>query len=220
MGSSLKKSHHPHVRGEEGFTLIETILALSILVVMLGLVISSLRLGYRSWEKGEGAVDGAASRRFIAMRFSEDAGSMYLYVQKNDVGASYPFSGLEHELGFVTVHRTGMTGAPWGGARYVLYTAGEGGLTVTEKTVPFSYERKHREEKPFVLEAEVKSVSFEYMGEDGWVKRWDVMAGKRLPAAVRARFSFNNDGRPLVVTVPVGVVNSSFVPAGTDGSGA
>ena len=47
--------------GEGGFTLIETILTLSILVILLGLVLSSLRIGVMSWERGR---DGRSRGRF------------------------------------------------------------------------------------------------------------------------------------------------------------
>ena len=195
----------PATAGDErGFTLIEVMLSLSILVVMIGLVLSALRLGQRSMEKGEEAMDEAAVRRFVVTRLSSDVASMYLYAESafgNRV--NYLFQGDEEELAFVTTYHAGSTGIPWGGATYVRYQRGEDGLSITEKTVPFAPGDVRQDERTFDLGPGIVGVRFSYLGTDEWKKQWDPGLEKRLPLAVRAEFTFRDGGAPLVVTAPV-----------------
>jgi prepilin-type N-terminal cleavage/methylation domain-containing protein len=195
------------IKGENGFTLIETILALSITVIILALLLSSLRLGYISWEKGEGAIEEAATRRFIAEKFSADVCAAYLYIQDNDGKKVYHFKASENELGFVTANHTGAITTAWGGSTFVNYFSGDDGLIVTERTVPFSNITPEKEPRQVELEPDVKKVIFEYMGEDGWAKSWEMATMKVLPSAIRAEFFFSNNKRPLKVTVPLGLTN-------------
>ncbi len=202
---------------ERGFTLIETILSLSILVVMIGLVLSAMRLGQRSWEKGEHAMDDAAQRRFVVKRVSSDVASMYLYRQVNNGTDGFLFYGSEGKLGFVTSHHAGSMGMPWGGVSYVLYSTGEQGLVVTEKTVPFAEGDKGGYARSFVLAPDINRVTFRYLGDSGWNRKWDAKVKKRLPLAVRAEFFFRDRTEPLVVTAPVWASHESAddTPRGT-----
>ncbi len=202
------------IKGDKGFTLIETILSLSILVVLLGLVLSSLRLGQSSWERGEGAVVEAASRRFLVKRFSEDIGSMYLYAESRNGKAEYLLSASPEEFGFVTVNRAGTAGMAWGGARFVSYFAGEEGLGVRERTLPQVSEDPLLGERLIELAPEVDKVSFEYLGAGGWENTWNIKKEGRLPVAVRAEFSFKGDKSNLVVTAPVGVTSTVSLKSG------
>lgn len=203
-------------RDERGFTLIEVLLSLSILVVMIGLVLSALRLGQRSMEKGEKAMDEAAVRRFVVKRLSSDVASMLLYADTGPGGGNnYLFNGQEGRLAFVTAYHAGSTGMPWGGASYVIYSLGDEGLTLTEKALPFAVVEAKQEGRTFGLGPSISGVRFSYLGPRGWRTRWDAKVRKRLPLAVRAEFSFR-DGAPLVVTVPVW---ASYAPEDTTPQG-
>jgi len=189
---------------ESGFTLIETVLSLSILVVMIGLVLSSLRLGQRSMEKGEQALNDATARRFITKRVASDVTSMYLYSEKKYGQKTYLFSGAESDFAFVTTHRAGATGLPRGGTTFVRYAVGRGGLIVSEKTLPLMDAAQKQESRAFTLGPEVSRVSFMYLGDKGWVKKWNMASEQRLPLAVQAEFFFKSSLRePLVVLAPV-----------------
>jgi hypothetical protein len=203
------------VKGEHGFTLIETVLALSITVIILGLILSSLRLSYLSWEKGTDVMEEALTRRFIAESFSADAASAYLYTQIEDGRKVYLFNGSESEFAFVTANHSAAPGTPWGGYLFVNYSSGADGLTVSKKTVPVLSLAARGENTPIEIETAVKRVSFEYMGKDGWRESWEMEALKELPRAVRASFFFVEDKTPLKVTVMLGAANSA-VAKGTE----
>lgn len=196
---------------EGGFTLIEVVLALSILVILLGILFSAVRLGISSWEKGESAIDDTTARRYIAARLSRDIGSMYPYIRKDGGTAEYLFKGSAGFLGFVTAAGRYGDGLPWGGARWVYYSAGDKGLTVGEKTVPSKDIWKHDEARTFLLSPEVKEISFEYKGPDGWEKSWDANDKMMLPSAVRSSVTFRNGKAPLTMTVSIGVTQPERV---------
>ncbi len=205
---------------EQGFTLIETVLSLSILVIMIGLVLSSLRLGQRSMEKGEQALDDATARRFITKRLSSDVSSMYLYSQNSGGAKTYLFHAGADEFAFVTAHHAGSTALPWGGVAFVRYSTGQKGLIVTEKTLPLADTAKKQDDRVVEMGLDISRVSFRYLGDDGWVKRWDMESEQRLPMAVRAEFFFKAAARePLVVMVPVWASHAPFedAPSGSKG---
>lgn len=187
-------------RDDRGFTLLETILTMVILVVMLGIVLSAMRIGIRSWEKGEAAAENAAAVRTITSRLSKEIGSAYPYKDRIDGADRVLFTGGPGTLGFVTVN-PGLPGLPWGGAKWVYYSLSGGVFTVREKTVPEPGAFKDEGGRLVELDRNVAAVSFEYLGEDGWEKSWDAEYKKSLPASIRVNISFS-DGRKGV-TEPV-----------------
>ncbi len=193
------------MRDERGFTLIETILALSILVVMIGLVLSSVRLGQHSWQKGEEAIEDAETRRFVIKRLSTDVASMYPYRENNNGQENYIFKGEENELAFVTSHHSAAAGLPWGGTMLVNYRAGDNGLRIEEKTVPLAVDSVNQAKRVIELGPSIKSLRFSYLGDGGWLDKWDIGANKVLPRAVRVEFIFTEHIMPLSITMPVGV---------------
>jgi len=206
---------------EGGFTLIETILALSIVVVMIGLVLSALRLGQRSMEKGEDALGDATARRYITERLSSDLSSMYLYSQNLDGRDRHFFKAGQSGFAFVTAHHTGAATLPLGALTLVSYSVGPGGLIVTEKRTPLAEAANKRIGRTIDLAPEVSRVRFTYLGENGWKKAWDVASTKRLPMAVRAKLFFKDAGRaPLVVLAPVPGSHLPFEDASSGSQGA
>jgi len=209
------------LRDEGGFTLIETLLALSILVVMIGLVLSALRLGQRSMEKGDNALNDATARRYITERLSLDLSSMYLYSQNVEGRDRHFFKARQSGFAFVTAHHSGAAALPLGALTLVSYSVGPGGLIVTEKRAPLAEAAKKRIGRTIELAPGVNRVSFTYLGEDGWKKAWDVASTKRLPMAVRAKLFFKDAGRaPLVVLAPVPGSHPPFEDASSAVQGA
>jgi len=209
------------LKDEGGFTLIETILALSILVVMIGLVLSALRLGQRSMEKGEDALNDSTARRYITERLSSDLSSMYLYSQNVDGRDRHFFKARQSAFAFVTAHHSGAATLPLGALTLVSYSVGPGGLIVTEKRTPLAEAANKRIGRTIDLAPGVNRVSFTYLGGNGWKKAWDVASTKRLPMAVRAKLFFKDAGiAPLVVLAPVPGSHLPFEDASSASQGA
>jgi prepilin-type N-terminal cleavage/methylation domain-containing protein len=192
---------------DRGFTLVETIMTLAILVVLLGIVFSALRLGIRSWEKGEAVIESSAAKRTITSKFAGEIGSAYPYTEKTEGGSLVLFSGGQAALGFVTAGGYGLYGAPWGGAKWVYYSVRDGKLTVREKTVPAVNVRADEGGRLIELDEGVAAIAFEYLGEDGWVETWDAAGENGLPMAVKINISFNDGRKAATESVPLGMTH-------------
>lgn len=191
-------------RDERGFTLIETILTLAILSAMLVIVFSAMRIGLKSWEKGEAAAEDGAATRTVASKLSREIGSAYPYKERIDGNIKVLFTGGSKELGFVTV-APGLPGLPWGGAKWVHYSLQDDLLTVREKTVPAVDTQKDKGGRLTELDKGVDSLSFEYLGENGWEKSWDVEEEKSFPSSIRVNISYRDGRKPINAPISIGL---------------
>jgi len=194
-------------RNEHGFTLLETLLTLSILVVMLGIVFSAMRMGIRSWEKGDAAAEEMAAVRAITSKLEREIGSAYPYRDMADGTDTVLFTGASEELGFVTVS-PGHSGLPWGGARWVYYSLQGDILTVREKTIPSAGVFRDEGGALMELDRKIDRLAFEYLGEDGWENSWSADDRKALPSSVRVIITFTDGRKPVTKTALVGVAGT------------
>lgn len=192
-------------RCQRGFTLLEALLALTILSVIIVIVLSALRLGIRSWEKGEVVVEDSNSIRFLHSKFAKDIGSIYPYFEKNAEIKRHIFIGNSDTLGFITAASDGRFGMPHGGLIWVYYSVRDTGLTVMEKTFPSKDMVDDTGGRLIDLDQYVENISFEYMGNESWEKSWNAILKKGLPVAIRTTVFFRDKKRPLTITVPIGV---------------
>lgn len=191
-------------RDERGFTLIETILTLAILSAMLVIVFSALRIGLKSWEKGEAAAEDGAATRTITSKLAREISSAYPYKERKDGNVRVLFTGGSTELGFVTV-APGLPGLPWGGAKWVHYSRRDDVFTVREKTIPAADTEKDKGGRTTELDKGVDTLSFEYLGENGWEKSWDVEEEKSLPSSIRVNISYKDGRKPISATAAIGL---------------
>lgn len=183
---------------QQGFTLIEILLALSITTVLIISAFSALRLGFSSWERGEALLGKSALKRNIISRFEREASSIYPFTLKQE--SKIAFLGKKDSVGFATVATMPST---IHGARWAFYTVGEKGLAVHEKFLTdedlISFEGGELVES----ETSVKGMSLEYLGKEGWSSEWEPRKDE-LPNALRAKVLMA-DGDSVLITVPVGV---------------
>ncbi len=64
---------------ERGFTLLEMILAMSLSMVIMGIVLVALRLGVSTWESGEREAEALQNLRVVSARFLQDVSSLHHY---------------------------------------------------------------------------------------------------------------------------------------------
>ncbi|MFI5304852.1 MAG: prepilin-type N-terminal cleavage/methylation domain-containing protein [Nitrospiria bacterium] len=188
-----------------GFTLIETILTLSIMVLVLGILFAAFRLGIRSWERGESSVERSSVKRFLASRLASDISSIYPYMISDGINKSYLFSGLSDHLGLVSVRKMDVTGQPWGGALWINYSVGPEGLKLNEKTITAQNVAGEGGGKEILLEPDVKEIRFEYQQDESWAESWDADDKKGLPTAIRATITFKEASLPFKITIPVNI---------------
>lgn len=194
----------PALKGESGFTLLETVLTLAILGMLLVIVLSAVRLGIRSWEKGEGLAEDVGSIRSLTARLSTDISSIYPSTHKGDEVIRSVFIGNEDTLGFVTAGGVERGAIQYGGTRWVYYSVRETGLTIREKATLSPDLTVDSGGWLIEIEPSVEKINFEYRGIEKWTNRWNADQEKGLPAVVRVSIFFKNEKVPLKVTVPVG----------------
>ena len=92
-----------------GFTLIELVIALSLLVVMLGLLWGSLNFAVRSWDTGEARSTQAAERRLSDNFLRREMASLFPMRWKDELAVKLAFEGEKDHVRFVSTRSAGAT---------------------------------------------------------------------------------------------------------------
>ena len=187
-----------------GFTLLEMVLAITVLVIIVVIIGGAMRLGYRSAEKGEKKIEFSERlRRSIDILESQIQSSLPLGVQEQ--GESHPyFSGGRKGLTVAT------NSSVWDGRRgyvvaeYVVRgeASGKESLFVTERSVGMEAGSET------VLLKECDSVEFDYLekglteDEAKWVGDWS--SAEEAPERIRVIIRYGPWNYSLVIPVRVG----------------
>lgn len=89
-------------RSPTGFTLLELILAVAILMLIVGIIGGAFRLSVRSWEKGEETVEEFRKTRIVLAKLAQQIKSFYPYWLKQEEKWSLAFEGQTQVLTFVS----------------------------------------------------------------------------------------------------------------------
>jgi len=127
-------------RGERGFTLIEVVLALSILAVMVTILFGSFRVGLRAWQRGEARAETLQHARSMT-RFVEGALegiAPYRARLDKDGPVLIAFKGERDRISFVSVSPPMPFQVPVAFTAITMSIAegAEPGLAVREKAMP------------------------------------------------------------------------------------
>jgi general secretion pathway protein J len=201
------------VRRRKGFTLLEVLVAVTLLAVIVTLALGGLRIGARSWDAGNERLDhvGAfhTSYRFLRQMLSQ----AFPATTGEEGNLRFAFRGNERELQFVVVEspRAGLPGA------FVVALRVAGGTTGRELRVvlaPFRPDkeglavRAATEEDEGVLFTNAARIGFSYFGSRRagdsleWSSVWD--APDNMPRLVRLEVE-GGDGIWPEIVVPVAI---------------
>ena len=192
-----------------GFTLIEVLLAVSILAVVVLLATAALRVGLRSWETGQRRVDLQQEYRALVELVSESLAGAFPY--QGSLGQNPErvvlFQGEPDEVRFVTSAPPLTLDAPAAPFHaVVLGRKGDDALRLVERLVPTDDPFASSPER--VLSRSVTRFTLAYRDESGgWQDTWDGREAAGLPSAIRFELAVRGlarTGPAVVVTLPLG----------------
>ncbi len=200
-----------------GFTLLELVVALTILALIAGSVTVGIRLAAASIARGEAVAHEAARTRAtvgILERAIRSADPLLIPVEDN---TTVYFAGEANQVRFLTAQPPATIRG--GGPMLISFfeLSGDGGGLAMATASPFRSEGAgswRGTEGPRVLIPGATGIAFTYSqgpSEDGvweWLPAWDPKETGRLPAAVRVEFTVETvdgpAGTAFVVPVPAG----------------
>lgn len=184
---------------QKGFTLLELVIAITILTLITLIIGSAFRLGIMAWEKGEKETGEIQRLRVLSGMLSQQVTSAHPYkmkMQDEDEPLIF-FRGDTNSLMFVTA----FTDSSYGGFKWVKYIYREGSLFYKEGLLPDKKLEQKIKEGEEVIDSDLDSISFTYLSDNGeWKESWDY--GEKLPGAVKVRISYF---QPFVINIPMGV---------------
>lgn len=199
-------------RDERGFTMLELIIALSIVAALLAITFGGLRVGLAAWRQGEDRAEAHQHVRGVALSLARVVAGAHPYTASR-AEAPDPvilFRGEAQRLEFVTQSPPGAFQMPIAFAAVVieLATGEKPGLVVRQRAVP---NREPFSEMAVIVEdASVTSLTFGYLDEGGgWQETWDAEENKTLPRAVRLTVEIVTAGRTEALppmTIPLRVL--------------
>lgn len=192
-------------------TLLEVVLAITILAVLAVLTASMTRVGLRAWEAGQKQADAQQEVRAVVEILTEALAGAYPYRSASEEGLerSVLFDGTAGQVRFVTTAPPIGLEAP--AAPFHAVVLGQDDqrlLRLSERLVPT--------DTPFsggtatLLSRAVTSFRLSYQDANGaWLDSWDGKSASGIPVAVRVELVLQSGGRSqtipsLLVPLPLG----------------
>jgi general secretion pathway protein J len=173
------------VADSAGFTLLELIIALTILTLVTVIIGSGLRISVRAWDKGEAETGETQRLRILSGMLSQQIKSAYPYKVVMDNEEVILFEGEKNSILFATA----LADETDGGMKWVRYEYRGGSLYYNEGILPDKKLDESIASGGDVLDADTGEITFEYLdGEGEWKDSWD--RGDGLPVAVRVKISY------------------------------
>ncbi len=197
---------------QRGFTLIEVVIALSIVGALLVIMFGGLRVGLTAWSRGENRAELLEHERNVDQLVDHAVSGSYLYRPETgpENKGGILFQGDPDRLAFVTVAPPVPTSVPiaFTAVTLSLETGDAPGLAIRQKALP--NEDPFEPVPPLLVEPAVTALRFRYLREVGgdWEERWDATKEKGLPLAVEVTLTSQFGSRridhpPLVIPLRV-----------------
>lgn len=197
------------MRRSRGFTLLEVLIALSIVGLLVTIAFGGLRVAMAAWRQGEDRAEVHQHVRAVAYTLSRALGAAYPYRGTRGTSPEVVvlFDGAEKRLEFVSQAPPLPLQAPvaFTAVSIALEDGDETGLVVRERALP---NRDPFSEGTVVLrDPSVTSLAFKFLSEEGeWLDTWSGQDAKTVPRAIQLRLGVTLQGRPqplppLTVTV-------------------
>ena len=184
-----------------GFTLLEVVIALSIVGALLVIMFGGLRVGLGAWSRGENRAELLEHERNVDQLVDQTLGGSYLYRPASgpETKAGILFQGDPDKLAFVTVSPPVPASVPiaFTAVTLSLETGDHPGLTIRQKVLP--NDDPFESVPPVIVDPGVTALRFRYQREagDDWEERWDGTKEKGLPFAVEVTLTTDFAGRRI-----------------------
>ena len=176
-----------------GFTLLELLIALSIIAVLLAIAFGGLRMGIAAWARGEDRAELQQRARGLTQILVRTVGGTYPYQGFLVEGGEKRllFSGAEHRVEFVSQTPAVPSGVPAAFTAVVIALEDDAqgrALVVRQRVLP---NRDPFKDATIALrDPTVQGLELSYLNAEGsWSDSWDLESEKKLPSAIRIRVS-------------------------------
>ncbi|MDH4028625.1 MAG: prepilin-type N-terminal cleavage/methylation domain-containing protein, partial [Nitrospirota bacterium] len=144
---------------EHGFTLLELIVAITILSLVTVLIGSGFRLALDSWDKGEAETQWTQRMRVLSGQLSQQIKSAYPYKMKIDDKPVMVFEGRNDSIMFATAFSDSSSG----GFKWVRYSFRDETLFYKEGLLPDKKMDDKISGDEDIMDPDVQEVKFEYL---------------------------------------------------------
>ena len=188
------------VRSEGGFTLLEMLIAVTLVAMMAVGLWGVFSISVRSWSRGTQFIDANQRHRSILDMVRKQLASAYAlsgeYEDESGIRSYLIFSGMEDSVRFISLNSLQFQESP--GLTLVSYEVArdpEGDYALVEKEARYlgqapDQETSVNQDRAVPIFENLSSCTFEYLDPGNetdppnWVKEWDGQVLGQLPAAV------------------------------------
>jgi prepilin-type N-terminal cleavage/methylation domain-containing protein len=190
---------------ENGLTLVEVVIALTISAVIMVILLSALRLGHRSQDKGLERAELSQRMRIVSDRLGWLIRGAFPFLVEDEEGKTLYFQGAPDSLGLVTtsVDPYSDTIEDLAGLKWVYMFVDEEGLKIIEKVYFDSNIFDNTKGNEVLLDPTAREITFQYLDRvedeetEEWVSAWDSNTKEYLPLAVRVEIVLDYKGKPV-----------------------
>jgi general secretion pathway protein J len=193
-----------------GFTLIEVLIALTIVATLLVVMFAGLRVGLAAWQRGEERAEVLDRTRSLGQILAPTLNAAYPYQRPATARepARLLFEGEAERVAFVTAAAPFATATPIAFTAVTFSLEPGSGLAIRQKPLP--NDDAFELLPAVVVDVNVSAARFRYLRDSdrAWTDRWDAAVERSLPAAVEVTLTVIRGGRnveqpPLVIVLPV-----------------
>lgn len=195
-----------NLKNNRGLTLLEIIIAITLSIVILLILFSAMRLGYKSRQSGDNKAEETQKIRIIGDRITWlIRGAFPFFAIGDTTERTLYFKGEEDRIGFVTTSVDVYEKGPEdiAGLKWVSIFLEDGNLMIREKVFFMDDVFDDSGGKEFILLPEVETLEFKYFDipddeEQGeWISEWEQDEKEYIPVAVKVNISFKHKDKTV-----------------------